>query len=114
MISIFSARSETPSPLGLENGSINDSQITGSKHTYDLKPSKARLNGEKCWSAINKNPMWIQIDFLTVLIVSGIQTQGAGINTQWVKTLEIKTGLKVSSLSSIMENNITKVVSMNE
>ena len=93
--------------LGMEWGYIADAQITGSGNTYEYYPSEARLhNVNGFWSATIKDEIWLQIDFLELVGITGIQTQGAGLNVvQWVKTLQIHTGYDVNSITPIMDGN---------
>ncbi|XP_018412784.1 PREDICTED: coagulation factor V [Nanorana parkeri] len=73
-------------PLGMENSSIKDQQITASSHKWSWYsspwlPSLARLNkagSVNAWQAkSNNNQQWLQIDFLTVKKITAITTQGA-------------------------------------
>ena len=84
-----------PSKLGVEDGSIFDSQLTASS-VYDSNhgPERARLNGVKsgnltgAWSAAansSDEQQWIRVDFDWALkTVSGIITQGRQDYAQWV------------------------------
>ncbi|KAM4020126.1 coagulation factor VIII isoform 2-T7 [Anomaloglossus baeobatrachus] len=66
-------------PLGLSTGKIQDSQISASGHYGSWVPSLARLQNTgsiNAWSSDSVNS-WIQVDFLTPMLVHSIQTQGA-------------------------------------
>lgn len=73
-------------PLGMENLSIKDEQITASSYktswyTSPWVPSLARLNkagSVNAWQAkSNNNQQWLQIDFLSMKKITAITTQGA-------------------------------------
>ena len=91
----------------MEGDSIDDSQITSSGHTDDNSPSEARLHNEDgFWSAEIQDEIWLQIDFLEPLGLTGIQTQGAGPKIQeWVESLQIHIGNDVNSLTPIMDGD---------
>ena len=84
-----------PSKLGIEDGSILDSQLTASS-VYDSNhgPERARLNGVKsgnlkgAWSAASDSldeQQWIRVDFNGASkTVSGILIQGRQDGAQWV------------------------------
>ncbi|KAH0625018.1 hypothetical protein JD844_033026 [Phrynosoma platyrhinos] len=86
-------------PLGMENGAIENAQITASsyKKTWwsSWEPSLARLNLKgrtNAWQAkSNNNQQWLQIDLLQPKKITGIITQGArSITTEmYVKTFSI-------------------------
>ncbi|XP_072017793.1 lactadherin-like [Amphiura filiformis] len=106
-----------PKALGMEDGAIANSQITSSPgYYYDFRPNNARLNGPSHWSGELREYMWIQIDLLSEVIVSRIQTQGDVYNNYYVKTLAIETGFDASSLTPIMDagSNITKIFTANK
>ncbi|XP_038060028.1 lactadherin-like [Patiria miniata] len=74
-------------PLGMEDGRIPDASITASSFFYNLAnyaPHRARLNFQggisSAWASAgpsDPNP-WIQVDFGTSVIVTGVITQGRG------------------------------------
>ncbi|KAJ1119171.1 hypothetical protein NDU88_007357 [Pleurodeles waltl] len=74
--------SECKLPMGLMTGAISNSQITASNYFDKWQPQLARLNNGgsyNAWSTeMNKTEfLWIQVDFLKPVLISGIQTQGA-------------------------------------
>ena len=91
----------------MEGDSIDDSQISSSGHTDENSPSEARLHNENgYWSAEIQDEIWLQIDFLEPLGVTGIQTQGAGPTIpEWVESLQIHVGNDVNSITPIMEGS---------
>lgn len=72
-------------PLGLEDGRIQDKQITASSFKKSWwgdywEPSLARLNAQgrvNAWQAkANNNKQWLQVDLLKIKKVTAIVTQG--------------------------------------
>jgi len=74
-------------PLGIQDGSIRDSQLTASSSYQPslVGPSKARLNSEMgggAWcprspvSGLTETPEWIQVDLGAEHIITGLITQG--------------------------------------
>ncbi|XP_072017311.1 EGF-like repeat and discoidin I-like domain-containing protein 3 [Amphiura filiformis] len=111
-----SVLSGTPGPLGLEDGSVTDNQFTASS-TYayeDLPPYKGRLNDARFWAASSASlPCWLQVDFLTPVVITGIKTQGAGTIGQWIKTFQVKFGTDVNALKYYTLSNITVTFTAN-
>ena len=91
----------------MEWGFIHGSQITSSGHTDENTPSEARLqNHLGYWSAEIKDDIWLQIDLLEIMGITGIQTQGASPTVaEWVTTLEIHTGRDVNSITPITDGD---------
>ncbi|XP_074178552.1 coagulation factor V isoform X2 [Rhinolophus sinicus] len=72
-------------PLGMESGKIENTQITASSFKKSWwgdywEPSRARLNAQgrvNAWQAkANNNKQWLQIDLLKVKKITAIVTQG--------------------------------------
>ena len=81
-------------PLGMEDGSIRDSQITVSSvynnHSAKSGPA-ARLKGLGAWVAHSKDVhQWIQVDLLVSKMVSGIVLQGRGAYAKWVTKYKVQ------------------------
>ncbi|XP_028411631.1 lactadherin-like, partial [Dendronephthya gigantea] len=85
--------------LGMENGNINDSQITASSEhkSKSLWAVFGRLNftpgngkeGE-AWSSKNNDlNQWLQVDFQRSTLVTGISTQGRINHNQFVKNYKV-------------------------
>ena len=79
----------------MRNGKIQNSQITASsEYTSNHGPNNARLffiaqnRRTGAWSSkTNDLNQWLQVDFKSQTVVSGISTQGReDCCTQWVKT----------------------------
>jgi hypothetical protein len=69
-----------PGALGMENGEIEDSQITSSSFIPTMEPSKGRLNAVgTTWTAASTNSnQWIQVCFHESVVFTEIATQGNG------------------------------------
>ncbi|XP_041663458.1 coagulation factor V [Cheilinus undulatus] len=66
-------------PLGLESGSVKDTQITAINTRGYWEPHLARLNNNgkyNAWST-EQNYSWIQVDFQRPVVISQVATQGA-------------------------------------
>ncbi|XP_072022551.1 lactadherin-like [Amphiura filiformis] len=97
-----SVLSGSPGPLGLEDGSVTNNQFTASSTYLDLSPYKGRLNDARFWAASSgSQPCWLQVDFLTSVVITGIKTQGAGTVGQWIKTFQLKFGTDVNALKDV-------------
>ena len=95
------------------DGSIKNTQVSAwSYYHYDeveLQPWKARLYNSEHWAPESSYPSapWIQVDFLSSFILTGIRVQGSGIRgyNYWIKSLQIQTGDSETSLSYIMDGS---------
>eukprot|EP00794_Sanderia_malayensis_P017289 gene17289-19017_t len=66
-------------PLGMENGVIEDSQLTSSNNLPNDLPRYARLWHAKGWCAPNgNNNEWLQIDLKQQMVISAVATQSLG------------------------------------
>ncbi|XP_072046681.1 lactadherin-like [Amphiura filiformis] len=100
--------SPAPSPLGLEDRSITDHQITASSfYSSTLTPFAGRLNDADYWAArVGESNPWLQVDFETTVIIMGIQIQGAGRIEQWVTDIQVEFGTEESALTPIEESGV--------
>lgn len=89
---------ECDSPLGMESGSIKDSQITASHwlhKSFHYEAKHARLNksplsGAWCSEGIKKHPnQYIQIDLLKNMKITGIATQGRSKFLEYIEKFQI-------------------------
>ncbi|XP_072015031.1 uncharacterized protein [Amphiura filiformis] len=109
-----SVLSGSPGPLGLEDGSVTDNQFTASSVYADLSPYKGRLNNARFWAASSGSlPCWLQVDFLTPVVITGIKTQGAGTVGQWIKTFQVKYGTDVNALKDYTLSNVVVTLNAN-
>ena len=106
-------RSGTSGPLGLADDTIEDDQMTASSQYSDLKAYKGRLRktGRNFWASStgDLDSPWLQVDFLKPVVITGIQTQGAGTIAQYATQVQIQYGNDVSALQTILENGSPKV-----
>ena len=100
-----------PIPLGMEDESIADHQIHASSYLSEKgnnhEPWRGRLNNSNgYWSAlITDDYPWIQVEFSSAVIITAIQTQGAGSTEEYVEELMIYTGDSNDALSLIPNDN---------
>ena len=74
---IFLAECASPFPLGMENGKIKTTMVTGSTFESGHKYQNGRLNGAGSWVSKNEdsNPH-MQVDLTMITIILGVSTQG--------------------------------------
>ncbi len=99
-----------PRPLGLQDLRIDDLQITASDSYHNVStrlPRYARLNDNSFWASKHWGYRWLQVDFLSTVAITKIQTQGGG--GFWVKHLSVMTGRDEDSLAPIMNSGSEKV-----
>ena len=85
-------------PLGMKDGTIADSQITASSNYRNYGPWRGRLGNTRSWATKTENASspWIQVKFLNVVVITGVQTQGGYYWNQktyyenWVETLHVQ------------------------
>ncbi|XP_078603258.1 lactadherin-like [Branchiostoma floridae x Branchiostoma japonicum] len=80
--------------LGMENGTIEDGDITASSYYRYWPPWAARLDGDNaCWRPSESNGSWIQVDLKDNKTVSGVITQGYDgffdFNDYWITGYEV-------------------------
>ena len=88
-------------PLGMESKTIANRQITASSFIYpNYDPWRARLRNTRSWATGTQTPSspWIQVQFLNIVVITGIQTQGGvywdteTYYVNWVETLHVEYG----------------------
>ncbi|KAL9963431.1 hypothetical protein ACROYT_G026941 [Oculina patagonica] len=73
--------------LGMENGEIRDANIEASSAKPGHEAWKGRLNRNSCWKpSQDKNTEYIKVTFITKVTIIAIATQGAPIDSCWVKS----------------------------
>ena len=96
--------------LGMENGKIQDDQITSSSDWNKLPAKNGRLNGSSCWAAgKNDKNQWIQVDFEKPVVVTKIATQGRGKYDQWVKSYTVSYSLDGNNFKPYQVDGVDKV-----
>ena len=78
-------------PLGLEDKRIPDGQLSASTYyNYHLSPIYGRLNGYYSWSVRrNHAGQWYQVNFVEMMRVKGVATQGRHNANQWVRSYTV-------------------------
>ncbi|XP_072050165.1 neuropilin-2-like [Amphiura filiformis] len=89
-----------PSALGMEDGSILDSQITASSFwlvtestMLDMTGKWARLNGPFAWHTSVNYPTepWVAVDLTLIVLLTGIKMQGSAYDTNyWISKVIIE------------------------
>ena len=106
-----------PLPLGMEDESIADHQINASSYYSDngnkYEPWRGRLNNNNgYWSPFNTDDSpWIQVVFSSAVVITAVQTQGAGSAKEYVEKMMIYTGDSKNTPSLITNENL-EVVSL--
>ncbi|XP_072043967.1 uncharacterized protein [Amphiura filiformis] len=99
-----------PGALGMEDGTIQDDQITASSYYTNGKtnyyPWKARLNGNSYWRppASMLHDLWIQVDFVETVVIKGLESQGSGLASRWIKNLQVQIKNSGSTWKYIMSS----------
>ncbi|XP_038060463.1 lactadherin-like [Patiria miniata] len=84
-------------PLGMEDGCIPDERITASsffRNSASHAPPRARLNIQGyaegwCYDDSTDNSPWIQVDFVGIVTITGLITQGRGDANFWVTEYQV-------------------------
>ena len=119
----FCVAPECNKPLGMQDGTISDGQISASsERRLYFGPENARLNFSSdstrvaAWMPENNDAnQWLQVDFGNETIVTGIDTQGRASNQcpkcdQWVKNYTVSYRQDNATFRQYKENgNYTKV-----
>ncbi|XP_078669345.1 MAM and LDL-receptor class A domain-containing protein 1-like [Branchiostoma floridae x Branchiostoma belcheri] len=92
-------------PLGMESRWITDDQITASPSGQDYPPRNARLHGNGCWIPSTPQSAWLQVEFPTTMILTGIRTQG--FRTGWITKYKVEYSETLSSTWIICNAFIT-------
>ena len=79
-------------PLGLEDRRVPDGQLTASTYyNYHLSPWYGRLNGLYSWSVrSNRRGQWFQVNFVELMRIKGVATQGRQNANQWVRSYTVR------------------------
>ncbi|XP_043830682.1 coagulation factor VIII [Dromiciops gliroides] len=111
-------------PLGMENRSISDAQVTASSHKASVfatwAPSQARLNLEgrtNAWRPQeNGQKEWLQVDFQKVMKVTGVITQGVKsiLTNMYVKEFLLSSSQDGKNWTFVRQNNKIKIFKGNE
>ena len=79
--------------LGLSDGSISDSQITASNEKGSYPAVGVRLGTGNAWETKSTDIYpWLQVDFLNVVNIAIVKTQGAITRVNFVRTFSVSFG----------------------
>jgi hypothetical protein len=95
----------------MENGEIEDSQITSSSSESDrTEASNGRLNGISAWipSPLDNN-RWIQVCFNESVVFTAISTQGFGPFSYAVSSYAVSYSFDNETFQNYIVNGIQKV-----
>ena len=95
-------------PLGMEDGSIPDNNITASSTHSNGKLAWGRLHySQGSWTPnTDTGYQWFQVNFVPeVKLITHIATQGNGKNWWWVKEYYVMYKSGLEALKEYMENN---------
>ena len=81
---------------------ILDSQISASSEKFESRAADARKDSALCWiPTFRDNNPWIQVDFVVILHVKKIHTQGRPDNDHWVTKYSISLSANDNGLSNV-------------
>ena len=92
----------------MEDDTIGNSRITSSSNFKGYPAWKGRLNGDECWfpSRQNAKGEWFQVEFLSVVTITAIQTLGCQhFGNEYVTNLLIAIGNSHDSLYFIRDDD---------
>ncbi|XP_019483170.1 PREDICTED: coagulation factor VIII isoform X2 [Hipposideros armiger] len=111
-------------PLGMENKTISDAQITASSYLNNMfatwSPSQARLHLQgrtNAWRPQANNPEeWLQVDFQKTMKVTGIATQGVKslLTSMYVKEFLISSSQDGHNWTLFLQNGKVKFFQGNQ
>ncbi|XP_077681671.1 coagulation factor VIII [Eretmochelys imbricata] len=111
-------------PLGMENKSISNQQISASSYSENMfsswAPSQARLNLQERTNAwkpkVNSPNEWLQVDFEKIMRVTGIVTQGAKFifSKMFVKEFAVSSSQDGSRWTPVLQNGEEKIFKGNQ
>jgi len=98
-------------PLGLEDKRVPNGHLTASTYyNYHLSPWHGRLNGIYSWSVrTNRVGQWFQVNFVELMRVKGVATQGRQNANQWVRKYTVSYSVDGMSFRPYKENRGVKV-----
>uniref|UniRef100_A0A452HJC0 ferroxidase n=1 Tax=Gopherus agassizii TaxID=38772 RepID=A0A452HJC0_9SAUR len=111
-------------PLGMENKSISNQQISASSYSENMfsswAPSQARLNLQERTNAwkpkVNSPNEWLQVDFEKIMRVTGIVTQGAKaiFSNMFVKEFAVSSSQDGSRWTPVLQDGEEKIFQGNQ
>ena len=99
-------------PLGLEDKRVPNGHLTASTYyNYHLSPWYGRLNSIYSWS-VRRNLVgqWFQVNFVELMRIKGVATQGRQNANQWVRSYTVTYSVDGMSFRLYRENRRVKVM----
>ena len=98
-------------PLGLEDKRVLNGHLTASSYyNYHLSPWYGRLNSIYSWSVRrNRVGQWFQVNFVELMRIKGVATQGRQNANQWVRSYTVRYSVDGMSFRPYRENRRVKV-----
>jgi len=98
-------------PLGLEDKRVPNGHLTASSYyNYHLSPWYGRLNSIYSWSVRrNRVGQWFQVNFVELMRIKGVATQGRQNANQWVRSYTVRYSVDGMSFRPYRENRRVKV-----
>ena len=99
-------------PLGLEDKRVPNGHLTASTYyNYHLSPWRGRLNGIYSWSVrTNRVGQWFQVNFVELMRIKGVATQGRQNANQWVRSYTVSYSIDGMSFRSYRQGRRVKVI----
>ncbi|XP_073234766.1 lipoxygenase homology domain-containing protein 1-like isoform X3 [Porites lutea] len=92
-------------PLGMENGTIPDENITASSSASAAPPHLGRLNGPASWCTGKADGCYLQVDLGSLHLLCAVATQGnPGGNRDYVKRYKLLYSTDSSNWTTYEEN----------
>lgn len=83
--------------MGLHEGLLSKDQVTVSSSRTDFNPQNAALSSVTAWIPFSNSPNeWIQFDFLSARVLTGVSTKGSDVpnnvlsEEEWVEAFQVQ------------------------
>ena len=98
-------------PLGLEDRRVPNGHLTASTYYNSaLSPWHGRLNGIYSWSVRrNRVGEWFQVNFVELMRIKGVATQGRQNANQWVRRYMVSYSVDEMNFRSYRQGRSVKV-----
>ena len=108
---MFSCSDRCAMPLGLEDRRVPNGHLTASTYYNSaLSPWHGRLNGIYSWSVRrNRVGEWFQVNFVELMRIKGVATQGRQNANQWVRSYMVRYSVDGMTFIPYKENKRLKV-----
>ena len=98
-------------PLGLEDKRVPNGHLSASTYyNHHLSPWHGRLNHRWSWSVrLRRVGQWFQVNFVELIRVKGVATQGRQDANQWVRSYTVSYSTDGMNFVPYKENRRVKV-----